>query len=195
MGDWIVDEACSAASRWAEQGLGSIRIGINLFGAQLRSNRLFDVFSSAIDRHGIRPEQIEIEITENTVLRHMNHSMDAIQRLKEIGVGVAFDDFGTGFASLSLLQKYPLTRLKIDRGFITDLERAFGDAAIVGGVINIAKSLGLSVIAEGIECAGQERILTALGCDEGQGYKYGKPMPERDLLAMLVGSSTMKACA
>lgn len=195
VGDWIVNEACAAAARWAEQGLGNIRIGINLFGAQLRSNRIFGVFSSAIDRHGIRPDQIEIEITENTVLRHMNHSMEAVQRLKEIGVGVAFDDFGTGFASLSLLQKYPLTRLKIDRGFITDLERAFGDAAIVGGVINIAKSLGLSVIAEGIECAGQERILTALGCDEGQGYKYGKPMPEHDLLSVLVESAMAKACA
>jgi diguanylate cyclase (GGDEF)-like protein/PAS domain S-box-containing protein len=115
VGDWIVDQVCKAASEWQRAGLGHLRVGVNLFPAQLRSDRLFGVVSSALRRHGLRPHQLEIEITENTVLRHSNQSTKALTKLKTLGVGIAFDDFGTGFASLSLLQKYPLTRLKIDR--------------------------------------------------------------------------------
>lgn len=106
-----------------------------------------------------------------------------------MGVGIAFDDFGTGFASLSFLQKYPVTRLKIDRSFVARIDRRMGDAAIVRAVIHMATSLGLSVIAEGIEDAQQERVLVGLGCHEGQGYRYGHPMPSAEFIAAHHGLS------
>lgn len=177
VGDWIVDQACAAAAGWKSAGLGSVRVGVNLFPAQLRSGRLFDVVSSALARHELCPKQLELEITENTVLRHSNPSTKALRKLRALGVGIAFDDFGTGFASLSLLQKYPLTRLKIDRSFISRIDRKVGDAAIVKAVLAMARSLGLEVIAEGVETAEQEAALVRLGCDEAQGYRFGRPMP------------------
>ncbi|MBC9033860.1 EAL domain-containing protein [Sphingomonas sp. JC676] len=177
VGDWVVQEACAAAADWKRIGLGSIRVGVNLFAAQLRSGRLFGVVSSALVRHGLSANQLELEITENTVLRHNNQSTKVLRRLKSLGVGIAFDDFGTGFASLSLLQKYPLTRLKIDKSFVARIDRKLGDAAIVKAVIGMATSLDLAVIAEGVETAEQEAALVGLGCQEAQGYRYGRAMP------------------
>lgn len=177
VGDWIIDQACAAAAEWTRAGMGSVRVGVNLFPAQLRSGRLFAVVAAALARNALCPTQLELEITENTVLRHSNPSTKALRKLRALGVGIAFDDFGTGFASLSLLQKYPLTRLKIDRSFIARIDRKVGDAAIVKAVLAMARSLGLAVIAEGVETAEQEAALVRLGCDEAQGFRYGRPMP------------------
>jgi len=182
VGDWIINEACSTAAAWRLEGLGKIRMGVNLFPVQLRSARLFEVVLDALARHGLGADQLELEITENTVLRHSSHSAKALRKLKMLGVGVAFDDFGTGFASLGLLQKYPLTRLKIDRSFVACIDQGAGDAAIVGAVVCMAKSLGLVVIAEGVECVGQEEALIALGCEEAQGYLYGRPVQALDIV-------------
>jgi diguanylate cyclase (GGDEF)-like protein/PAS domain S-box-containing protein len=182
VGDWIVEQACAAVAEWERAGLGSLRVGVNLFAAQLRSGRLFGVVSSALQKHRLSADQLELEITENTVLRHSNQSTKALRKLKTLGVGVAFDDFGTGFASLSLLQKYPLTRLKIDRSFVARIDRKAGDAAIVKAVIGMAASLDLEVIAEGVETAGQEAALVRLGCDQAQGYRYGRPMPAAEIV-------------
>ncbi|WP_404710297.1 putative bifunctional diguanylate cyclase/phosphodiesterase [Sphingomonas sp. MMS24-J13] len=181
VGDWIIQEACSAAAEWRRGGLGKFRVGVNLFPAQLRSDRLFQVVSAALAHHGLDPDQLELEITENTVLRHSKQSTRALRKLNARGVGVAFDDFGTGFASLGLLQKYPLTRLKIDRSFVVKIDRRTGDAAIVGAVVGMARRLGLTVIAEGVETSGQEEALIALGCNEAQGYRYGRPMSPADV--------------
>ncbi len=181
VGDWIIEQACATAAEWEREGLGTLRVGINLFAAQLRSGRLFDVVTTALQRHAMAPDRLEIEITETTVLRHSRQSTKALRRLKAIGVGIAFDDFGTGFASLSLLQKYPLTRLKIDRSFIQRIDRKAGDAAIVGAVVSMAKTFELQVIAEGVETAEQEGAVLRLGCDEAQGFRYGRPMPANEI--------------
>ncbi|MEP2722594.1 EAL domain-containing protein [Roseibium sp.] len=182
VGDWILDQACGAAADWNRNGLGALRVGVNLFPAQLRSGRLLEVVSSALRRHDLAPHQLELEITENTVLRQSNPSTKALKMLRELGVGVSFDDFGTGFASLSLLQEYPLTRLKIDRTFIARIDRSNSDAAIVEAVLGMAESLGLTVIAEGVETTAQEATLVRLGCKEAQGYRYGRPMPAANVL-------------
>ncbi|PCD01783.1 hypothetical protein COC42_16915 [Sphingomonas spermidinifaciens] len=182
VGDWIIDRACAAAGAWPAAGLGTVRVGVNLFAEQLRADRLHAVTTAALARHGLDPTRLELEITETTVLQHNSRSTRALRRLKALGVQVAFDDFGTGFASLSLLQRYPLTRLKIDRSFIAASDRRAGDAAIVGAVVTMAHSLGLHVTAEGVETAKQEALLQRLGCDEAQGYRYGRPMPEGELL-------------
>ena len=181
VGDWIIEQACVATAGWRNAGLGQLRIGVNLFPVQLRSGRLFDVIKAALSRHRIAAEQFEVEITENTVLRHNEEATFTLERLKEFGVGIAFDDFGTGFASLSLLQKYPLDRLKIDKSFIRNIDQHQSDVGIVRAVIGMAQTLGLSVIAEGVETAAQEAALMALGCHEVQGYRYGRPMLADDL--------------
>ena len=176
VGDWIIDQACVATAAWVRAGLTTLRVGVNIFPRQLRSDRLHSVVSSALTRHALCAQQLEIEITENTVLRHSNQGARAIKKLKDLGVGIAFDDFGTGFASLSLLQQYPLTRLKIDRSFVANIDCKPGDAAIVQAVVSMANCLDLTVIAEGVETAAQEASLIRLGCEEAQGYLYGRPM-------------------
>ena len=181
VGDWIIDQACAAAANWKEAGLGSLRVGVNLFPVQLRSGRLYDVIRNALARHGLGAEAFEVEITENTVLRHDEEATATLQRLKNFGIAIAFDDFGTGFASLSLLQKYPLDRLKIDKSFIRNIDRKESDAAIVKAVIGMAQTLGLKVIAEGVETAAQEAALKSLHCHEVQGYLYGRPMLAREI--------------
>jgi len=183
VGDWILDQACAAAARWNRARVG-VRMAVNLFPAQLRSDRLFDAVSSTLARHDLSPDQLEVEITENTVLRHDRRSMKSLRKLRSFGVGIAFDDFGTGYASLSLLQKYPLTRIKVDRSFVSCIDEKPSDAVIVGGLIGMAKALGVSVIAEGIETASQEAALIQLGCQEGQGFRYGRPMPADKVLSV-----------
>jgi predicted signal transduction protein with EAL and GGDEF domain len=175
VGDWILEQACAAAAAWECGGLGPLRVAVNLFAAQLRSGHLFGTVSSVLQKYGLAPERLELEITETTVLRHNDEAILALGKLKALGVGIAFDDFGTGFASLSLLQRYPLTCLKIDRSFVARIDRETGDAAIVKAVISMANSLGLTVIAEGVESAEQEAALIGLGCDMVQGYRYGRP--------------------
>lgn len=131
VGDWVIDEACRVASAWRSAGLGEVRMAVNLFAAQLRSPRLYGVIGEACRKHRIAPTQLEIEITENIVIKHNDEIATMLKRLKTLGVDIAFDDFGTGYASLSLLQRYPLDRLKIDRCFVEAIHRSDADAAIV----------------------------------------------------------------
>lgn len=177
--------------------LGTSRLGIvagrrESFCSQLRSGRLFEVVSSALQKHGRSPDKLELEITENTVLRHSNQSTKALRKLRALGVGIAFDDFNTGFASLSLLQKYPLSRLKIDRSFVARVDRKVGDAAIVKAIVSMAGSLGLEVIAEGVETAEQEATLMRLGCEEAQGFRDGRPMPAAEIIEAYLYRNTRR---
>lgn len=176
VGNWVINEACAAAANWNCIEQTPLRVAVNLFPAQLCTGRLYEVVTTALAHHGIRAAQLELEITENTVLRHNKNGIKDLAKLRKLGVGIAFDDFGTGFASLSLLQKYPLTRLKIDRSFIAKIDKNVGDEAIVTAVVAMAKSLGLTVIAEGIETVRQEAVVRRTGCNEVQGYLYGRPV-------------------
>lgn len=180
-GDWIIAQACRTAAHWREMGLGHVRMGVNLFAAQLRSDRLPGVITAALAAHDIAPEMLEIEVTENTVLRQNDHASRVLERIKAMGVHIAFDDFGTGFASLSLLRRFPLDRLKIDRSFVAQIDRVEADAAIVRAVAVMARELGLEVIAEGVETQAQEQVLRKLCCDEAQGFRYGRAMVADDL--------------
>lgn len=182
VGDWVIDEACRVAGEWRKTALGEVRVAINLFAAQLRSPRLYGVIGEACRRHRISPKQLEIEITENIVIKHNDDVADMLSRLKTLGLGIAFDDFGTGYASLSLLQRYPLDRLKIDRCFVEAIHRSDADEAIVDAVLQMARSLGLDVLAEGIETREQERVLRRLGCEEAQGFLYGRAVAPSEIV-------------
>lgn len=183
VGNWVISEACATAAEWNRFSQTPLRMAVNLFPAQLCTGRLDDVVTTALARHNISAKQLELEITENTVLRHNKNGIKDLAKLRKLGVGIAFDDFGTGFASLSLLQKYPLTRLKIDRSFVAGIDQNVGDEAIVTAVVAMAKSLGLAVIAEGIETVSQEAVVRRTGCNEVQGYLYGRALPADEFLS------------
>lgn len=179
VGEWALRTACKQAVKWRVDA-PDFRISVNLFEAQLRSGRLLAVVREVLAETGLPPEALELEIVENILLRRDKSTVRLLNGLRELGVGLAFDDYGTGFASLSLLKQYPVTRLKIDRSFIRDLNTNPGDAAVVKAVIYLGKSFGLGVIAEGVETQAQVDFLTANDCLEAQGYLFGKPVPSAE---------------
>ena len=180
IGWWAINEACRQASTWREGGHPSMTVSVNLFAAQLHSGNLVEVVEKAIQRHGLPGDALELEVTETIALQHDEGSHQAVRALHDRGVGIAFDDFGTGYASLSTLRRYPLTTLKLDRSFVQDLPTNKPDDAIVWATITMARALGLKTIAEGIETPAQERRLAALKCDVGQGFRYGQAMAPAD---------------
>lgn len=185
IGWWTLDEACRTASLINARSLRPIKMGVNLFPAQLRAPYLGRKVSEALERHQLEASLLEIEITETIALNDDDRSLEAVNTLREIGVGIAFDDFGTGYASLSSLQRYPLTTLKIDRGFVSELSTKPRDAAIIRAMIKMSQEIGIETIAEGIETAEQEALLLSLGCSAAQGYRYGRPMAYEALATIL----------
>lgn len=183
VGDWILDTACAQAASWRAMGAHGFRVGVNLFAAQLRSGDLVAKVGAALARHELPANGLELEITENIALDEDDSGIPALKALKEMGVGIAFDDYGTGFASLSLLKHFPITRLKIDQTFVRAMCSSPSDAAIVRAVLYLGESFSLDVIAEGIETEEQKARLMRSGCTEGQGYLFGRPVPAPDFAA------------
>ncbi|WP_339485592.1 putative bifunctional diguanylate cyclase/phosphodiesterase [Pseudomonas sp. EL_65y_Pfl2_R95] len=175
-GEWILRQACQQAAEWRRAGCETFRIGVNLFAAQFRIPDFAEVVESALNDFGLPGAALELEITENIILRNEQRIMQPLQHLRSLGVGIAFDDFGTGFASLSLLKDYPVSRLKIDRSFVSGVERSKKDEVIIEAVSTLAAGFNLQVTAEGIETREQEQLMRHYACDEGQGYLYGRPM-------------------
>ncbi|MEZ5720085.1 MAG: bifunctional diguanylate cyclase/phosphodiesterase [Burkholderiaceae bacterium] len=195
VGFWVLDEACAQAARWRRNGAEGFRIGVNLFGAQFRVNDLVEEVVAALRRHGLPPEALELEITENIVLDNDDLVLDALQRLRHLGVGIAFDDFGTGYASLSLLKRYPLSRIKIDRSFVQSLLESERDAAVVRAILDLSRNFGFETIAEGVENAPQLQRLLDFGCEEGQGYLFGRPIAAEDFTDVFGIGSVAEAVA
>jgi predicted signal transduction protein with EAL and GGDEF domain len=176
IGVWSLRTACRQARHWQEQG-HPIRIGVNLAPSQFLADELPKAVQSILQETGLRPDLLELEVTENILLDDDALALSIFQRIQALGVHIAFDDFGTGYASLTYLKKFPLDRLKIDKSFVSKLISDADDMAIVGATIALAKLLNLSVIAEGIEDAETADLLARKGCKEGQGYYFGRPMP------------------
>ncbi|MDP4003895.1 bifunctional diguanylate cyclase/phosphodiesterase [Methylobacterium sp. NEAU K] len=185
VGAWVLDAACRQVAAWRAQGLAPFRVGANLFSAQFKAGNLVREVADALARHRIAPEALELEITERVALQNDDRTLGTIRDLRALGVRIAFDDFGTGYASLSTLKRFPLTTLKIDRTFVSDLLTQAKDAAITRAIIRMSNDLGLDTVAEGIETHGQEVALRALGCTVGQGFHYGRPMPAAALADLL----------
>lgn len=177
VGSWVLDEACAQAAYWRRHGAPSLRMGVNLFGAQFLVGDLGNEVLEALRRHGLPPDALELEITENIALDHDDLVLDTLKRLRAEGVGIAFDDFGTGYASLSLLKTYPLSRIKIDRSFVQGMLESRKDASVIHAILDMARSFDLETIAEGVESDAQRRHLQGERCEEGQGYLFAKPMP------------------
>ena len=177
VGDWVLRTACRQAVAWRAAGASRFRIGVNLCSAQVQRGDLAQTVKNVLAESGLPADGLELEITENIVLRHDAEIVAALRDLREAGVGIAFDDYGTGYASLSLLKRFPLTRLKIDRSFVTGKLSSHQDMTIVRAILQLGHGFKLAVIAEGIETEMESARLRAKGCQEGQGYLFGKPMP------------------
>lgn len=174
--NWVMETACRQARAWELSG-NRVRVAINLSPSQLHSGDLAHSVAALLEATGLTSSLLEIEVTEDILLHDEARVLDMFKRIQELGVRVLFDDFGTGYASLSYLKKFPLDGLKIDRSFVLDLLEDSDDAAIVGSTIGLSKQLGLTVVAEGIENRATADFLVSMGCAEGQGYFFGRPMP------------------
>ncbi|MFJ5441224.1 EAL domain-containing protein [Pectobacterium sp. CHL-2024] len=185
VGDWIVETACRQAAEWSQASDSYFRISINLFSAQFRTGMLAQKIMDILARTGLQPSSLELEITENIILRYDESMLQPLNTLREAGIGIAFDDYGTGYASLSMLKNYPVTRLKIDQTFVRTMCESPPDAAIVRAILYLGKSFGLGVIAEGVETLEQSERLRGKGCEEAQGYLFGHPMPAEKFTQLL----------
>jgi diguanylate cyclase (GGDEF)-like protein/PAS domain S-box-containing protein len=180
--EWVLETACTKAAAWERAGQ-KLRIGVNLSPSQLQSGDLASSVAQTLARTGLSPTSLELEVTEDILLHDEQSALNTFLKIQALGVRLVFDDFGTGFASLSYLKKFPLDGLKIDRSFVLGLLANPDDAAIVSSTIGLSKQLGLSVIAEGIEDRATADFLISMGCGEGQGYFFGRPMPASEFEA------------
>jgi EAL domain-containing protein (putative c-di-GMP-specific phosphodiesterase class I) len=190
LGRWVLHEACRQTRQWQLATPGSnLAISVNLSARQLQQPGLVEEIAAVLRETRLAPGALRLEITETAVMHDAPTTLAKLEALKALGVQLAIDDFGTGYSSLGYLKRFPVDTLKIDRSFVKGIGQDVEDSAIVRAVITVAKSLGLSVTAEGIESAEQLEHLRALGCDHGQGYYFAKPMPSERVPAMLVSAA------
>jgi len=188
--EWIMQEACQQLLAWRRASFKPIRLAVNISAQQFHQQKLPELLERMLQIYPVAPHWLELEITESVAMLDIEHTTRTLERLKQIGVLLALDDFGTGFSSLSYLRRFPIDTLKLDRSFITSIENDPKSAAIACGVVTLGHNLQLKTLAEGIETRGQWALLQACGCDEGQGFLFGKPMPAKSFEILLHQSGT-----
>ena len=181
VGAQVIAAACRQNKAWQDAGLPPMRVSVNISSRQFRAGSLEETVREALRASGLAPEWLEIELTESLLVENSGHAVAVMERLKEIGVAISIDDFGTGYSSLGYLKRFPIDSLKIDRSFVKDLRTSATDAAIVDAISALAHSLGLGLVAEGVEEAGQADFLRARYCTEMQGYLFGRPVPPQEM--------------
>ncbi|WP_455913521.1 putative bifunctional diguanylate cyclase/phosphodiesterase [Pseudomonas syringae] len=182
---WVLDTACAQLRLLDEQGITGISMAVNISPLHFQRGHFVQYVQATLDKHGLRGEQLELEITESLLLHNAEQAIETLHRLKALGVRIALDDFGTGFSSLSYLKRLPIDKIKIDRSFIREIATDHHDAAITQGIISMAHHLSLIVVAEGVETASQMEFLKGSRCDIFQGYHFARPMPFAALEAFL----------
>jgi diguanylate cyclase (GGDEF)-like protein/PAS domain S-box-containing protein len=171
IGDWVLCTACSDAVRWP-----GIRVSVNISPVQFRQRGLVQAVQQALALSGLEPWRLELEITEGLLIQNAAEALGILAQLKALGVAIAMDDFGTGYSSLSYLQKFPFDKIKIDRSFVGRLDEDAGNAAIVRAIVGLGRSFGISICAEGVETEAQLEVLRREGCEQAQGYLFGRAM-------------------
>ena len=189
IGEFVLREACVAAVQWQAGSVGAIPVSVNLSMRQFRDVDLVSKIRSILYATGLDPRLLEIELTEGLLMDDVRRSIAALGELKALGIGLAIDDFGKGYSSLGHLRRLPVDTLKIDRSFLLDFNSTGIDETIISTIISMARSLDLSVIAEGVETPEQLRLLETLGCRKVQGFLLGRPTPAPDLKAALADAS------
>jgi len=185
VGEWVLRTACAQNKQWQDAGLPPICIAVNLSAIQFRQPGLAQTIRKVLKETGLSPEYLELEITENIAMHAEDAVIAILDELRAIGIQIAIDDFGTGYSSLSYLKRFPIDKLKIDQSFVRDCQEGINDDGIVMAIIGMGRSLRLKVIAEGVETQEQANFLKLNGCDEVQGYFYGKPMTSGDLALLI----------
>ena len=188
IGDWVLFQACREMMSWINRGVPPIRVAVNVSARQLRRRDFCETVAGALAESGLPPEYLELEITESSVMENPKEAIEILERLRRMGLSLAIDDFGTGYSSLAYLKLFPIDHLKIDRSFVRDIEHDLNDRAIAFGTIALAHSLGLNVIAEGVETSDQLELLCTNGCDEVQGYLFSKPLSNEAALDFLLNA-------
>ena len=177
IGNWVLRHACQQAVDWRAQGLGDIAVAVNLSARQFNAPTLEADIAAALANSHCPPELLQLEITESMVIADADQALQTMHRIRSMGVRLSIDDFGTGYSSLSYLKRFPVSKLKIDRGFVNDILVDANDKAIVDTILRLAHTMGLQTVAEGVETLEQLLYLKAMGCDECQGYFLARPCP------------------
>jgi EAL domain-containing protein (putative c-di-GMP-specific phosphodiesterase class I) len=177
IGEWVIRAACFQTRSWHDAGVHDLGVAVNVSSRQFRKSSLFEVVAETLADSGVAPRYFEIEVTESMMLQDEDEAVTTILRLKEFGIQVSLDDFGTGYSSLSYVRRLPLDKIKIDRSFINDLRHDGESGSIVSAIIAMAHSLGLIVVAEGVETEEQAQFLRSHGCDQFQGFLFSNPVP------------------
>lgn len=185
IGDWVLQECCLQRKAWHEQGFKLGRLGVNLSSRQFHQNDLVGKIERTLKETGVDPQQMELELTESTLMQDVESAIHIMSALKDMGIRISLDDFGTGYSSLSYLKRFPIDTLKIDQSFVQEITFDRNSATIVDSIIAMAHRMHLTVIAEGVETESQLAMLRAQGCDLIQGYYFFKPMPPQELTALL----------
>jgi EAL domain-containing protein (putative c-di-GMP-specific phosphodiesterase class I) len=183
---WVLETGCATLKSWAaDPTTRDLQLAVNISAHQLNRKDFVAGIRDALDRTGADPTRLKLELTEHAMLDDPEEVGSAMRELRDLGIGFALDDFGTGYSSLSYLKRLPIDTLKIDRSFVRDIEADPSDREIVQTILNIARSLRVAVIAEGVETEMQALLLRQLGCHAFQGYFFARPMPLDDFLARL----------
>ena len=185
IGRWVLRQACSHAKTWIDAGHDEVAVAVNISALQFKRDDIVKSVADILHETGLRPENLELELTESLLMSHAEDVMETIRLLKGLGVRLSIDDFGTGYSSLSYLRRFAVDRLKIDQSFIRDMVEDPDDAAIVRAVVQMGKSLKLDVIAEGVESRAQADYLVKQGCNEAQGYFFCPPVTHEVLMTVL----------
>lgn len=183
--DWVLAEACRQIRAWMDEGVGPVSVAVNVSALDLRRPDFTDRVAATLIGAGVSPKYLEIEVTESTMMHDVDQVIGTLRRLRAFGVSISIDDFGTGYSSLAYLQRFPVQRLKIDRSFVMDMSTDINSHAIPKLIIDLARNLGVGVLAEGVETQEQRDILTSMGCEEAQGYLFGAPVPAEDFESLL----------
>lgn len=191
IGGWVLRAACRQIREWLDAGLPPLRMAINVSALQFHQEDFVSLVKSAIEENQIDPRLIELELTESIVMHNADAVLDTLKKLKDIGVLLVIDDFGTGFSSLSYLRRFPIDQLKIDQSFVRAIEKTPVNESIVRAIIALGQSLSLKIVAEGTETEAELAILKSCQCDEAQGYYFLRPSPADDFVAWLIAHQQM----
>jgi diguanylate cyclase (GGDEF)-like protein len=195
IGSWVIMQACVTAARWQAEGLRRVRVSVNVSALQFARSDFVDSVAAALAITGFPADHLELELTETFVLRDIEESARRMKRIRDLGVSIAIDDFGTGYSSLSYLRRLPANSLKIDQSFLRDLAGPGGSLAVVRSIVMLAHSLGLQVVAEGVERVEELELLREAGCDKVQGHLYGEPLREQEARTLLARSAAVMPMA
>lgn len=186
VGRWVIEQVCQQIAEWQRGAIGSVEVSVNVSGHQLIEGDLIADIARILAQTGVEPYWLEVELTEGSLMENTQHTIASLQRLHAMGVKISIDDFGTGYSSLAYLRRFPIDTLKIDIAFIREVTSNPQDAAITRTIIELAHSLNLRVVAEGVETQAQLAFLKEAGCDQIQGYLFSRPLPVETLERLLL---------